>query len=152
MATDTTPDLAAATVLRAATRLRDRTRDGGVASVSTGLGDLTAALRLAAKACDDAALRVVPRGDSLGGRYSRAASAWPVVPPPTRERFAALLAALHDAGSTARQAAARCDDAKELLDSALPPPLRAQRTAVAADTDSARHDRARVAADGRQRR
>ena len=131
MATDTTPDLSAATVHRAATRLGSSTRDGGVGSVSTDLGNLAAALRLAAKACDDAALRVVPRGDSIGGRYDRAAYEWPVVPPPSRERFATLLAALHDAGSIARQAAARCDDAKGSLDSALQPPLRAQGTTSA---------------------
>jgi hypothetical protein len=127
MPADTAPDLTAATVLRAATELRGSRGDGGVASVPTELDDLAAALRLAANACDDAARRVVPRGDSICGRYDRAARDWPVVPPPSRERFAALLAALHEAGSIARHAAARCDDAKRSLDSALHSP-RAERT------------------------
>jgi hypothetical protein len=122
MPTHTAPDLVAATVLRAATGLGGSTGDGGVASVSAELDTLAAALTLVAKGCDDAATRIVPRGagdESIGGRYDRAASDWPVVPPPSRERLAALLTTLHDAGITARHAAALCEHAKRQLDAAL---------------------------------
>jgi hypothetical protein len=94
----------------------------GVASLPDELDAVAAALSAAAGACDNAARRILPAGDrdeSICTRYDRAAHDWPATPPPSRERFAALLGLLHDAGSAARQAAARCGQARQSLDADL---------------------------------
>lgn len=95
---------------------------GPAASLPDELDAVAAALSAAAGACDDVARRVLPAGahdESICTRYDRAARAWPISPPPSRERIAAILGFLHDAEGAARQAAARCEQARRSLDHAL---------------------------------
>ena len=109
-------------MLRASSTLNAATGRAGTASLPDEVDAVAAALSAAAGACDDVARRVLPAGardESICSRYDRAARAWPVSPPPSRERIAAILGFLHDAESATRQAAARCEQARRSLDHAL---------------------------------
>jgi hypothetical protein len=82
------------------------------------LGELAAALREAAERCDRAAARIAPHealDETVCDRYRAAAARWPAESPPPYERIAGILARLHDAGAAAREAARRCDAAREAL-------------------------------------
>jgi hypothetical protein len=123
MSISLTPESAAADVTQSAQGLRTGAVDGGDAErLPDQLGNLAAALRVAAEACDVATSRVVP--DSAGDhrastRYRDAAARWPFSPPPSHERFALMLADLHQAADTVRLAARRLDLAEEVVEEML---------------------------------
>jgi hypothetical protein len=124
MPTDTPidPDPPTGALRKAGRALGDVPPVRDVTSLPDELHAVAGALRMTADACARAAGRVVPAAAvdrSIGDRYQRAAASWPVLPPPSREGFAALLTALHEAASTVGQAADRCEHAKRALEAAL---------------------------------
>ncbi|HEX2087025.1 MAG TPA: hypothetical protein VHF89_15190 [Solirubrobacteraceae bacterium] len=84
----------------------------GSADASTAPGvlhDLQAVVTALAGACDEIATGLVPPGGTICERYARAAAAWSSSgETPSHERFAFLLAALHDAAGGLRAASERC--------------------------------------------
>jgi hypothetical protein len=115
---------AAAHDLVVAANVVEHTDHGGDPAALPGeLEALGEALRAAGRVCEKYAFRVVPGAQPLDrgicSRYRRAAASWPTSPPPSHERFAAALATLHGAADAARQAAGRCDRAREAIDGLL---------------------------------
>jgi hypothetical protein len=115
---------AAANDLLVASNAVEHIEHGGDLAALTGeLECLSEAFRAAGRAYETSASRVVPAAQPLDrgicGRYQRAAANWPASPPPSHERFAAALASLHGAADAARQAARRCDRAREAVDGLL---------------------------------
>jgi hypothetical protein len=94
-----------------------------VERVSSWLADVERALRALSGRTRDAADGLIPPGaidDGPSRRYARAAASWQRVAdglPPSHERQAEILAALHDAGATLRAAAECCRRARDILDS-----------------------------------
>ena len=123
MSISLTPETAAADVIQSAQPLRTGAIGGGDAErLPDQLGNLAAALRVAAEACDSATSRVVPTGAGdhrVSSRYRDAAARWPTSPPPSHERFALMLADLHQAADTVRLAARRLELSQELVDEML---------------------------------
>jgi hypothetical protein len=110
--------------LLVAARAVEHTDHGGDPVALAGeLEALGEALRAAGRACEQSAFRVVPGAQPLDrgvcSRYQRAAASWPTSPSPSYERFAAALASLNGAADAARQAARRCDRAREAVDGLL---------------------------------
>lgn len=115
----------ASALLAAAMRLKDDASEpGSVVRVASVLGDVEQALRALDCATQHAADALIPRGapnESPSRRYARAAAAWHRLgdaPPPTHERQAQILAALHDAAATLRAGAECCRRARDILDTA----------------------------------
>jgi hypothetical protein len=110
-------------LLVAASAVEHTDRGGDPAALAAELDALGEALRAAGHACEQSAFRVVPGGRPLDrgicSRFQRAAASWPTSPSPSYERFAAALASLHAAADAARQAAHRCDRAREAVDGLL---------------------------------
>jgi hypothetical protein len=123
MSISLTPESAAADVTQSAQGLRTGAVDGGDAErLPDQLGNLAAALRVAAEACDAATSRVVPdsAGDHrISSRYRDAATRWPYRPPPSHERFALMLSDLQQAADAVRLAARRLELGQELVDEML---------------------------------
>jgi hypothetical protein len=128
MSISATPETAAAELTQSAQVLRTGTFDGGdVERLPDQLGDLVAALRVAAEACDSATSRVVPGGAGdhrESSRYREAAARWPLSPPPSHERFALALGDLHRAADAVRLAARRLELAQDVVDEMLARGLR----------------------------
>ena len=97
---------------------------GGPAALPGELAALGEALRAVGRACERATGSLVPAARPLdrgiASRYQRAAESWPVLPPPSHERFAVALARLREAADAARLAARRCDQARAAVDALLP--------------------------------
>jgi hypothetical protein len=110
-------------LLVAASAVEHIDHGGDPAALAGTLEALGEALRAAGRACEQSAFRIVPGGRPLDrgicSRYQRAAANWPTSPSPSYERFAAALASLHGAADAARQAARRCDQAREAVDGLL---------------------------------
>jgi hypothetical protein len=110
-------------LLDAAKAFEHADHDGSVAALPGELERLGDALRAAGRAYEESITRVIPgphpadRG--ISSRYQRAAANWPTSPSPSHERLAAALATLHAAADAARQAACRCDRAREAVDALL---------------------------------
>jgi hypothetical protein len=124
MPTNAAIDPATATLQRAERALIAVPPARKLASLPDELDALAVALRRSTEACARAAGRVAPAASidhSICDRDQRVAASWPVQPPPSRERFAGLLTARHEAASTVALAAHRCDEAKRALDDALHP-------------------------------
>jgi len=102
----------------AATAVERADHGAGVEALPSELEALSEALRVAGRALETSASRVVPAVEpsAYGERYQRAAARWPTAPPPPHEAFAAALARLHDAAGAARLAARRCDEARRTVD------------------------------------
>jgi hypothetical protein len=101
-----------------ATRLEDETDPCSVDLVTSSLNDVERALRDLSGAIDRAADALIPPGtigESVSRRYARAAAAWPRAghgSPPSHERQAQLLSAIHDAAATLRAGAECCRRAR----------------------------------------
>jgi hypothetical protein len=115
----------ASALLAAAMRLEDDANEpGSVALVASALGDVEQALRALGCATQHAADALIPPGAPHEGpsrRYARAAATWQRLgggPPPTHERQAQILTALHDAAATLRAGAECCRRARDILDTA----------------------------------
>jgi hypothetical protein len=115
----------ASALLAAATRLEDdANKPGSVALVASALDDVEQALRALGCATQHAAAALIPPGAAHEGpsrRYARAAATWQRLggaPPPTHERQAQILTALHDAAATLRAGAECCRRARDILDTA----------------------------------
>jgi hypothetical protein len=96
-----------------------------VERITSSLADVEEALRALGAATHHAADALIPPAridESVSRRYARAAAAWPRRgdgPPPSYERQAQLLAALHDAGATLRAGAECCRRARDILASTI---------------------------------
>jgi hypothetical protein len=116
-------------LLVAAKVLEQSDHGGDPAALPEELEALGEALRVAGRVCQKSAFRIVPRAQPLDrgicSRYQRAAASWPTSPSPSYERFAAASASLHGAADAARQAARRCDRAREAVDALLQTSTRA---------------------------
>ena len=123
MSISLTPETAAADVIQSAQPLHTGAIGGGDAErLPDQLGNLAAALRVAAEACDSATSRVVPDGAGdhrESSRYREAAARWPLSPPPSHERFALALGDLHRAADAVRLAALRLELAQDVVDEML---------------------------------
>jgi hypothetical protein len=123
MLSEQTNGAAAHDLLVAAKVLEQSDHGGDPAALPGELEALGEALRVAGRACQKSAFRVVPGAQPLDrgicSRYQRAAASWPTSPLPSYERLAAALASLHEAADAARQAARRCDRAREAVDGLL---------------------------------
>ena len=123
MSISATPKSAAANVLQAARVLPAGTDGSGdVEGLPGQLGDLAAALRLAAKACEAATDRVVPKRavDARVARmYARAAADWPGRAVPSHERFALALAELNRSSGAVRRASGEVERAREAVERLL---------------------------------
>ena len=128
MLSDHTSVAATDDLLRAARPVKHSNRDGDFEMLPVELGVLAEALRVARRACDRSASRMVPAAETLDrgicSRYQRAAAGWPASPPPSYERFAAALASLHEAADGARLAARSCDQARQAVEVLLQPSRR----------------------------
>jgi hypothetical protein len=116
----------ASALLSAATRLRDdATEPASVGLIASSLSDVEEALRALSGATRDVADALIPPGgidESVSRRYARAATSWPRDgggAPPSHERQAQILTALHDAGATLRASAECCRRARDILDSTI---------------------------------
>jgi hypothetical protein len=114
---------AAHDLLVAAEAVEHTDHGGDPAALPRELEALGDALHAAGRVCEQSAFRIVPGGQPLDrgicSRYQRAAASWPTSQSPSYERFAAALASLHGAAEAARQAARRCDRAREAVDGLL---------------------------------
>lgn len=116
----------ASTLLAAATRLQpDPAQPGSVELLTSSLADVEEALRALSDATKHAADALIPPasiGEGASQRYARAAASWPRTPdepPPSYERQAQILSALHDAGATIRAGAECCRRARKILASTV---------------------------------
>jgi hypothetical protein len=114
----------ASALLAAATRLQDDASEPvSVELVTSALADVEEALRVLNVAIEHATNALIPPGsigESVSRRYARAAASWPRNgAPPSYERQAQILTALHDAGATLRVGAERCRRAREILASTV---------------------------------
>ena len=91
----------------------------------SSLGLVEEALYALGRGCDHSASALIPPGDmreSVSRRFAHAAAAWPTLTGgdgPSHERQAQLLGALGEAGDALRVAAARCGEARTILESTL---------------------------------
>lgn len=103
----------------------DPTGPASVELLTSALADVEEALRGLGDATEHAADALIPPvgiGVSASRRYARAAASWPCggdQAPPSYERQAQLLTALHDAAATLRAAARSCRRAGDVLSSAI---------------------------------
>jgi hypothetical protein len=116
----------AAALNAAAARLRpDPSEPASVELVASSLAEVEEALRALSLATGHAADTLIPPravGEGASRRYARAAASWPrgdYGAPPSHERQAQILAALHDARATIRAAAECCRRAREILASTI---------------------------------
>jgi hypothetical protein len=116
-----TPNNTAA-LLAAATRPQpDPAQPGSVEVLTSSLANVEDALRALSDATTHAADALIPpanSGEGASRRYARAAASWPRTrdePPPSYERQAQILSALHDAGATIRAGAECCRRARKIL-------------------------------------
>jgi hypothetical protein len=110
--------------LPAAARLQDDASEpASVELLASSLADVEKALRALSGATEHAADALIPPGnigESVSRRYARAAASWPRDGvPPSYERQAQLLTALHDAGATLRAGAECCRRARDILASTI---------------------------------
>lgn len=115
-----------AALLAAATRLqRDPAGPVSVELLTSSLADVEEALRTLSVATQHALDGLIPPvrlDESASQRYARAATCWPRrgdAPPPSHERQAQILTALHDAAATLWAGAERCRRARDLLASTI---------------------------------
>jgi len=115
-----------AALLAAATRLqRDPAGPVSVELLTSSLADVEEALRTLSVATQhalDGLIPLVRLDESASQRYARAAACWPRrgdASPPSYERQAQILAALHDAAATVWAGAERCRRARDLLASTI---------------------------------
>jgi hypothetical protein len=93
--------------------------------ITCSLADVEEALRALSGATHHAADALIPPAhidESASRRYARAVASWPRhgdCPPPSYERQAQILTALHDAGATLRAGAECCRRARDILASTL---------------------------------
>lgn len=105
--------------------LEDATEPASVELVASSLTDLEQTLRALDRATLHAAEALIPPagvGESVAGRYARAAASWPGPvdhAPPSHERQAQLLSALHDTAATLRAGAECCRRARDILTSTI---------------------------------
>jgi hypothetical protein len=91
----------------------------------SSLGLVEEALYALGRGCDHSASALIPPGDmreSVSRRFAQAAAAWPTLTGgdgPSHERQAQLLGALGEARDALRVAAARCGEARTILESTL---------------------------------
>jgi hypothetical protein len=120
MLSERTNGVAANDLLIAAKAVEYNDHRGDLAALPGELEGLGEAFRVAGRACETSASRVVPDAQPLDrgicSRFQRAAASSPASPPPSHERFAAALASLHEAADAARLAARRCDQARQAVD------------------------------------
>jgi hypothetical protein len=120
MLSERTNDVAAHDLRVAARAIEFTDHGSGLATLPGELESLGEALRAAGRACEESASCVAPGAQPVDrgvcSRYQRAAASWPTSPPPSYERFAAVLASLHEAAGAARLAARRCDHARQAVD------------------------------------
>jgi hypothetical protein len=116
----------AAALLAAATRLQpEQAEPVSVELLTSSLADVEEALRTLSDATKHAADALIPPvsiGEGASRRYARAAASWPRHGggvPPSHERQAQILAALHDAGATLRAGAECCRRARDILASTI---------------------------------
>jgi hypothetical protein len=109
-----------------ATRIQRNTGEpASVELLTSSLADVEQALRALSGATRHAADALIPPrsiGESASRRYARAAAAWPHhgdAAPPSYERQAQILTALHDAGATLRAGAECCRRARDVLASTI---------------------------------
>lgn len=111
---------AAATELLLAAAAVENSDHGDLMALPGELEVLAEAVRAAGRAYEASASHVVPAAQTFDrgvcSRYQRAAASWPVSPAPSRERFAAALASVHEAAGAARLAARCCDQAREAVE------------------------------------
>jgi hypothetical protein len=116
LADDASALLAAATGLQA-----DSSEPASVELLTSTLADVEEALRALSGATHHAADALIPPrriDESASGRYARAAASWPDKgdgAPPSYERQAQILTALHDAAATLRAGAECCRRARKIL-------------------------------------
>ncbi len=107
----------------AATRLQaDPSQPASVESLASTLTDVEEALRTLGGATRHAADALIPPrrlDESASNRYARAAESWPDGAPPSYERQAQILAALHDAAATIQASAECCRRARGILASTI---------------------------------
>jgi hypothetical protein len=95
-------------------------------AVEVGACRCREALRALSDATNHAADALIPPasiGEGAARRYARAAASWPLHgegAPPSYERQAQILAALHNAAATLRPGAERCRRAREIMASTIP--------------------------------
>jgi hypothetical protein len=93
--------------------------------LTSSLADVEKALRALSGATQHAADALIPPasiGEGASRRYARAAVSWPLDGedvPPSYERMAQILTALHDAAATLRASAECCRRARDILASAI---------------------------------
>ena len=114
----------ASALLAAATRLEDDSCEPvSVEPVTSALADAEEAMRVLSVAIEHAADALIPpgsTGESVSRRFARAAASWPRDgAPPSYERQAQILTALHEAGATLRGGAERCRRARDILASTV---------------------------------
>jgi hypothetical protein len=120
LADDASALLAAATELRA-----DSSEPASVELLTSTLADVEEALRALSGASRHAADALIPPrriDETASGRYARAAASWPDHgdgAPPSYERQAQILTALHDAAATLRAGAECCRRARDVLASTI---------------------------------
>jgi hypothetical protein len=112
----------AAALLAAATRLQpDPSKPGSVELLTSSLADVEEALRGLSAATEQAAGALIPPagiGEGASRRYARAAASWPRHgdgAPPSYERQAEILTALHDAAAKLRAGAECCRRARDVV-------------------------------------
>lgn len=116
----------ASVLLAAAAGLQpDPSELASVELLTSTLADVEEALRALSGATDHAADALVGTrriGESASTRYARAAASWPDHgggAPPSYERQAQILTALHDAAATLRASAECCRRARDILASTI---------------------------------
>lgn len=116
-------------LLSAATRFAQHADERASAGLMPSSFDLVEkALYALARGCDHGASALVPSGEmreSVSLRFARAAAAWPALTGgdrPSHERQAQLLGALAEVGDALRVAAARCGEARAILEFTLAGP------------------------------
>jgi hypothetical protein len=116
----------AAALLAAAERLHpDPAAPASIEVLTSSLADVEEALRALSDATKHAADALIPPagiGEGASRRYARAAASWPRDgggEPPSYERQAQILTALHDAGATLRAGAECCRRARAILASTI---------------------------------
>lgn len=108
-----------------ASKLDSETDPITVDLVARSLTDVEQALRDLSGAIERAGAALIPPahiGESVSRRYARAAAAWPRAgdsSPPSHERQAQLLSAIHDAAATLRAGAECCRRARKIVQSTV---------------------------------